>query len=132
MMKLKLSVAALAALATSNLATAMEHDDFNKALNKLNAEIPAAVMEHKADIAKGQTLAQSRCVACHGEGMLKVMKLYPSLDGQKGAYLVKQLVEFKTGKRVNPIMQAQAMGLTDADIKDVSLYYSQQALKPLN
>lgn len=131
-MKLKLSACVLASLLASTSVMAMEHDEFNQALGKLNADIPAGIIAHQADAKKGETLAQSRCIACHGEGMLKVMKLYPSLDGQKGAYMVKQLVEFKTGKRVNPIMQAQAMGLSDGDIKDVSLYYSQQALKPLN
>ncbi|MCF1426677.1 MAG: cytochrome c [Shewanella sp.] len=131
-MKLKLSACLLASLLLSSAAQAMEHDQFNQALDKLNADIPVGILSHQADVGKGQKLAQNRCIACHGEGMLKVMKLYPSLNGQKAAYLVKQLVEFKAGKRVNSIMHAQAMGLTEADIKDVALYYSQQPLKPLN
>ncbi|MGI2261041.1 c-type cytochrome [Shewanella sp. GXUN23E] len=131
-MKLKLSACLLASLLLSNTVQATEHEQFNQALAKLSADIPAGILNHQADATKGQTLAQSRCIACHGEGMLKVMKLYPSLDGQKGAYLVKQLIEFKAGKRSNPIMQAQAMSLTEADIKDVALYYSQQPLTSLN
>ncbi|MBV7315083.1 cytochrome c [Shewanella sp. NIFS-20-20] len=108
-----------------------DHDRYNQALAKLNAQIPPALVEHQADAERGGTLAMQRCIACHGEGMLKMMKTYPSLNGQKSAFMVKQLLEFKSGQRVNPIMQAQAMSLSDADIKDIALWYSQQPLMNL-
>ena len=88
------------------------------------------VLSQKFDLAQGEALANTRCIACHGNVMLGIMPTYPSLMGQKSAYLFKQLIEFKQGKRANPIMQAQAGMLSEAEMKNVAYYYSQQA--PLN
>ncbi|MGL6123672.1 MAG: c-type cytochrome [Shewanella sp.] len=60
--------------------------------------------------------------------MLKMIKTYPSLNGQQPAFIVKQLLEFESGKRANPIMQAQTLSLTYADIKDLALWYGQPSL----
>ncbi|MFT5705101.1 MAG: cytochrome c553 [Shewanella sp.] len=88
------------------------------------------ILAQKFDLAQGEALASTRCVACHGNVMLGIMPTYPSLMGQKTAYLFKQLIEFKQGKRANPIMQAQAGMLSETEMKNVAYYYSQQA--PLN
>jgi cytochrome c553 len=67
---------------------------------------PSAAAPAKADPAKGQEKAAA-CMACH------------TADGSRGAgqpdpagpapeYLVKQLTEFKSGKRDNAIMKGMA------------------------
>lgn len=120
----------LALLSTS--ASALEHQAFNQALDKLDISIPAEMKAYQADAIKGQKIANTRCIACHGEAMLKVMQTYPALEGQKGAYLVKQLLSFKTGQRANPIMQAQAMTLSNTEIKDLALWFSSQPMRNLS
>lgn len=105
----------------------LSNEAFNATLAVSDLTLDARVLEHQADLAKGEILANQRCIACHGEAMLKIMPTYPSLAGQKSAYLFKQLIEFKRGERANPLMQAQAGMLTETEMKDVAAYYSQQA-----
>jgi cytochrome c553 len=67
------------------------------------------------------------CAACHGEGGAKpIMPEYPVLAGQYANYLEYSLHEYKQGKRKNPVMNAQAAGLSDADIKALAAYFEAQ------
>ena len=50
----------------------------------------------------------------------------PILQGQFPEYLVKQLTEFKTGKRDNAIMKGMASTLSDADMRNVAAFYASQ------
>jgi cytochrome c553 len=67
------------------------------------------------------------CAACHGEGGGKpIMPEYPILAGQYANYLAHALHEYKDGKRKNPVMSAQAAGLSDDDIKALANYFESQ------
>ena len=67
------------------------------------------------------------CAACHGEGGAKpILPEYPVLAGQYANYLAHALHEYKDGKRKNPVMTAQAAGLSDADIKALANYFEAQ------
>ena len=133
MTMMKNSILLLAGLLSTGVTLAKTHqnnDAFNATLAVSELKLDTKVLEHEADFSKGEALANQRCIACHGETMLKMMPTYPSLKGQKSAYLFKQLMEFKRGVRDNPLMQAQAGLLSETEMKDVAYYYSQQA--PLN
>jgi cytochrome c553 len=91
----------------------------------LAAETTAAV---KGDAAAGKTKTES-CAGCHGEDGNASAPMFPKLAGQHPAYLSKQLREFKSGKRVDPTMNAMAGSLTDADIADISAWYAQHKVK---
>ena len=54
----------------------------------------------------------------------------PSLAGQHADYIVKQLTEFKSGARKNPIMMGMAAPLSPEDMKNVGAYFSEQKIKP--
>ena len=69
------------------------------------------------------------CVACHGQGGVSVNPEWPSLAGQGGSYIVKQLHDFKGGKRDNATMAPMAAPLTDEDMQDLAAYFSSQPLK---
>jgi len=75
------------------------------------------------DAAKGAT-AYATCAGCHGaggEGMEAAG--YPALRGHTAEYISEQLHAFKSGKRVNPTMNAMAQMLaTDQDVADVAAY----------
>ena len=64
------------------------------------------------------------CVGCHlpdGVGSQR----YPRLAGQRQAYTVQQLMEFKSGARSNDrahVMRAVAGRLTDEEIRAVAEY----------
>lgn len=75
------------------------------------------------DAAAGKAKA-AICAACHGATGISAVPLYPNLAGQKDLYLVKQLKDFKTGTRKDPVMAAMVMPLSDADIDNLAAYYS--------
>lgn len=70
------------------------------------------------------------CAACHGPAGNSSNAEWPKLAGQSGRYVVEQLQAFKTGKRLNPLMQAQAAALSDQDMRDLGAYYAAQAATP--
>ncbi|AQS37689.1 cytochrome c553 [Shewanella psychrophila] len=130
MTMMKSSILLLAGLLLSGAAlanTPQDNDAFNATLAVSGLKLDTEVLAHEADFSRGEALANQRCIACHGETMLKIMPTYPSLKGQKSAYLFKQLMEFKRGVRNNPLMQAQAGMLSETEMKDVAYYYSQQS-----
>ncbi|HKW85055.1 MAG TPA: cytochrome c, partial [Burkholderiaceae bacterium] len=91
---------------------------------------PAAAAPAKPDLAKGQTTATNVCAACHTSDGSRGSPANPIIQGQHPEYLAKQLSEFKTGKRANPIMQGMAAALSDADMKNVAAFYSSKQPKP--
>lgn len=71
---------------------------------------------------KGKQIAES-CSSCHAptqEG-----STFPRLEGQLATYLYKQLQDYKHGQRDNSIMKNLVTGLTDQDMADVAMWYSQ-------
>ncbi|HIP76172.1 MAG TPA: cytochrome c4 [Psychromonas hadalis] len=66
------------------------------------------------------------CTACHGVDGNSPSDLYPKIAGQHASYLEKQIKEFKTGVRNDPIMLGMTAMLSDQDIADLTAYYSQQ------
>ena len=103
---------------------------FSESLAVSELKLDKTLLTQKFDITQGETLANTRCITCHSNAMLSNIPTYPSLMGQKTAYLFKQLIEFKRCIRSNPVMQAQAGMLSEAEMKNVAYYYSQQT--PLN
>lgn len=75
------------------------------------------------DVAAGKAKT-GMCAACHGAMGVSAVPMYPNLAGQKEAYLAKQLKDFKSGMRKDPVMAPMAMSLTDADVANVAAYYA--------
>lgn len=74
---------------------------------------------------EGQAKAGT-CVACHGVNGNSANPEWPTLAGQSGPYIIKQLKAFKSGERQNPLMTPMAQPLSDDDMEDLAAYYSQQ------
>lgn len=70
------------------------------------------------------------CTACHGPGGNSSNPEWPKLAGQSGPYLVEQLKLFKNGVRNNPLMNPQAAGLSEQDMRDLAAYYASQDMTP--
>ena len=77
----------------------------------------------------GKTKAAA-CAACHGADGNALIPMYPSLAGQSAAYLAKQITDFKTSARKDPVMAPMVAALSDEDIKDISAYFAAQTAKP--
>jgi len=76
-----------------------------------------------ADAAAGKEKA-SLCMTCHGVNGISTTPLVPNLAGQKEAYIVKALKDFREGKRDSSIMRSMASNLSDGDIADLAAFFS--------
>lgn len=81
------------------------------------------------DAKAGQATAAT-CGACHGMDGNSSDAQYPKLAGQNEEYIVRQLHNFKSGKRQNPIMLGFAAQLSGQDMADVGAYFMSQHAKP--
>ena len=80
-----------------------------------------------ADIAAGEKIANERCAACHGkDGNTPIDPSYPKLGGQHADYLAIAMKAYRSERRKNAIMGAQAKTLSNADIENVAAYYARQ------
>jgi cytochrome c553 len=86
------------------------------------AQAATATTAFKADPAKGQQLAAS-CGACHTQDGSRGAPANPILLGQHPDYLVKQLIEFKSGKRQNAIMAGMSAALNEEAMKHIAAFY---------
>jgi cytochrome c553 len=69
------------------------------------------------------------CAGCHAEDGNSTTPIFPRLAGQHEKYLIRQLADFKSGKRADPTMQAMAAGLSEEDMKDLGAFYQNQSPK---
>src|SRR5210317_694392 len=63
------------------------------------------------------------CTACHGPEGNSANAMWPNIAGQNAPYLLTQLKAFKEGSRMDPLMSAQAMMLSDQDMADLAVYF---------
>jgi cytochrome c553 len=67
------------------------------------------------------------CAACHGADGNSPNPQFPRLAGQYEDYIVKALMDYKSGERKNPIMSGMVANLSAADIADIAAYFSSQS-----
>lgn len=84
----------------------------------------------KADLAKGEASYTAVCAACHAADGNSTIAANPKLAGQHAGYINKQLTEFKSGKRANPVMSGFAGALSPADMTNISAWLASQKAKP--
>jgi len=87
----------------------------------------SAPVQAQGDAAAGAEKAQS-CLGCHG--VVGYRNAYPSyrvpkLGGQHAQYLESALKAYRSGARQHMTMRAQAMSLTEQDIRDIAAYFAQ-------
>ena len=66
------------------------------------------------------------CQGCHGEQGISIDGLIPSLAGQYGQYITKELRNYQSGERSHQIMNAMAATISDDDLDDISAYFASQ------
>ena len=76
---------------------------------------------------RGAQIFQNQCASCHGNEGIALKT--PILHGQEPAYIVRSLMAFKLGGRIDQIMMSMnsiASGLTEEDIGSVARYLAGQ------
>jgi cytochrome c553 len=66
------------------------------------------------------------CAGCHGVDGNSAAPNFPKLAAQDAQYTAKQLADFKSGARKDPIMAGMAAGLSRKDMNDIGAYYASQ------
>lgn len=89
----------------------------------------AAAALKPGDAATGQGKAAA-CGACHGLDGNSTDAQYPRLAGQSEQYIAAQLENFKSGKRMNPIMVGFAQPLSEQDMHDIGAYFATKTALP--
>ena len=82
----------------------------------------AVLSAHAADDIEAKAQA---CAACHGEnGVPTDPKTIPIIWGQEQSYLVKQLHDYRSGDRDDPIMSPIAKQLAQEDLRKIAAYFA--------
>ncbi|OUM03166.1 c-type cytochrome [Variovorax sp. JS1663] len=98
------------------------------------AAAPAKVA--RPDPAKGDTLfnntpANSQsCASCHNADGNSAIAANPKLAQQHPEYILKQLQDFKSGKRKSAIMKPLASALSEEDMRNVAYFVGSKKVKP--
>jgi cytochrome c553 len=129
-MKLLASLLLAATLAASGL-HASAADEHSAAAKPAAGAVPAApaAAVAKPDLTQGESKFTAVCAACHGADGNSGTPANPKLAQQHPEYIVKQLQDFKAGKRPSPIMQPIAAQLSDADMKNISAFVGSKKAK---
>ena len=80
----------------------------------------------KVDKAAGEAKYTAICAACHGADGNSPTPAFPRIGGQHPDYLLQALLDYKAGKRKNPIMAAQVEPLSKQDMADLAAWYGAQ------
>jgi cytochrome c553 len=80
----------------------------------------------KPDPVQAGKAAAAGCAGCHGEIGISKMPGTPSLVGLDPKYLVAALSAYKSGQRKHDMMKTLVAALSDADVKNIALYYALQ------
>ena len=85
---------------------------------------PASTASLGGDLGAGKNKS-GVCQSCHGEDGISVNPLCPNLAGQFQKYLEKQILDFQSGRRVDPVMKGMAASLSEKqDAKDIAAYFA--------
>jgi cytochrome c553 len=85
----------------------------------------AATSSHADDAAaRAQEIVQGKCFICHGPAGESSSPVFPRLAGQNAAYVVRQLADYKSGRRKSSTMQPMVEDLSPADMKALGDWFS--------
>jgi cytochrome c553 len=98
-------------------------------LSMAAGEAAPAAKAAKPDLVKGAATFAAVCVACHAADGNSAIAANPKLAQQHPEYLIKQLQEYKSGKRKNPIMQGFASALSDDDMRNIAFWVASKPAK---
>lgn len=94
------------------------------------ANEPAPAPASKGDPKAAESIVNQVCAACHAVDGNSAAAANPKLAGLNAEYINKQLTEYKSGARKNPVMGGIVSSLSPQDMLNLAAYYSAQQPKP--
>lgn len=74
--------------------------------------------------------ATAVCAGCHGADGNSTMTNFPKIAGQQQVYLLRELKDYKSGKRASEIMAPFVADLSEADLEELATWYAKQKPTP--
>lgn len=114
---------------------ARKHEDMKNAVQELDKTAMRNIAKFYAGLTpKGSTVHMpeapevlvKKCQRCHGEDGRGSDDDKPRLAGQRQSYLIKSLLAYKSGERINSMMHAMSAKLGIVEIEAIAAYYAQQ------
>jgi cytochrome c553 len=99
------------------------------------ATLALAGHAYAGDAAKGKQISEKGaggppCASCHGlDGATPVAAENPILAGQHYDYIVRALMDYKSGKRSNGVMKVVVDQMKRQDMEDAAAWFSSQKSK---
>ncbi len=91
-----------------------------------SAAVAEEAMSAKKIKARVKELITERCSLCHGARGESASGTYPRLAAQHPAYVVKQLRDFRDGRRKGTAMNEMAKDLVEEEIAGLAVHFSTQ------
>ncbi|MDO9073667.1 MAG: c-type cytochrome [Rubrivivax sp.] len=85
------------------------------------AALPLAA---QADPTRAEEIVQGKCFICHGAEGESSSPAFPRLAGQNAGYVMRQLADYKSGKRKSTTMQPMVEDLSPADLKALGDFFA--------
>jgi cytochrome c553 len=85
---------------------------------------PAAATATHAELARGEEIVQAKCFICHGAEGESSSPAFPRLAGQNPSYVLRQLSDYKSGKRKSSTMQPMVEDLVEPDFKALGAFFA--------
>lgn len=79
---------------------------------------------------RGAELAGGACAGCHGADGNSPVAMFPKLASQQEIYLLREMLDYKSGKRASDIMNPLLADLAEDDIKALARFYARQKTTP--
>jgi cytochrome c553 len=83
-----------------------------------------AVIIPSAYAADGIEAQAQTCAGCHGQNGTPINAATPNIWGQRADYLYKQLHDFKSGDRPNPVMGLIVKDVSFGDLRKLANYFA--------
>ena len=99
-------------------------------LMSLLAILASGAAGEQTDEARARKIVGGVCFVCHGVEGDAASEVFPRLAGQHWEYTVKQLDNFKTGKRKSTAMAAMAAKLTAGEMEALGRYFEKMPVVP--
>ncbi len=96
----------------------------------LGATHAAIGLSGQGEDAKLMTLVNETCAACHGPNGNSVVPDFPSLAGQQKTYLLREMLDYKEGRRHSDVMAPLMTQLGQEDMNRLADYYAAQQPAP--
>jgi cytochrome c553 len=77
--------------------------------------------------AQATEIIETRCSLCHGKQGESASAVYPRLAAQHPDYMIKQLKDFRDGRRKSDAMSEMAKGLNDEVIGELAAWFSSRS-----